>query len=471
MASDAGQFLTAPTLAPVYVLDARRWFVLCGFCIFSCNQCLTWFTFSSVNEVSMGRYFGHQMDKATIDLLLNWGPIGGIIAFPLQTWITAKPGGLRYGIWLGILFNFSANVFRTIPLMFAELSGDRSYAQSEIAFVLYHIGQFLNAVSGPLCMGTCTLLSVVWFGEKERTIATAFAQTANGFGTSLGFLNPLWLATDVDQIPNMFYFGSVLSVLPLFAAFVYLPARPPHFPSAAAAAAAASVIAGNHRSEQRELTTTSLKGRTSFVVLLVAAGSLTGVLNGWQGLLQSILDPAGFSDKAVGWMGFVNSLAAIAAAVLCGNAMDRCCQRRLKMGIIVGLVSLLVSLIVFMLSLPCFLFQAPLLATSRASLVFTCALCGVCQGITNPLFYELAAELLYPQKEGTSAGILVAVLNVTSMVMIQLNSVLSPDSMTFVAVVVVGVAVILVAVGVREEYKRPRNSCGLSEDVGIHSTR
>lgn len=29
------------------------------------------------------------------------------------------------------------------------------------------------------------------------------------------------------------------------------------------------------------------------------------------------------------------------------------------------------------------------------------------QGLTSPLFYELAAELIYPVKEGMSAGILV----------------------------------------------------------------
>merc|ERR1740130_2407616 len=42
------------------------------------------------------------MDKATIDLLLNWGPIVGILFFPVQTWLLQQHNGLQRGVWLAL---------------------------------------------------------------------------------------------------------------------------------------------------------------------------------------------------------------------------------------------------------------------------------------------------------------------------------------------------------------------------------
>ena len=50
----------------------------------------------------MAAYFGSSMDKASLDLLLNWGPIIGIVFFPLQTWVVEQRGGLRKCLLVGI---------------------------------------------------------------------------------------------------------------------------------------------------------------------------------------------------------------------------------------------------------------------------------------------------------------------------------------------------------------------------------
>merc|ERR1712100_165691 len=92
---------------------------------------------------------------------------------------------------------------------------------------------------------------------------------------------------------------------------------------------------------------------------------------------------------------------------------------------------------------------------SQISLALACTLCGFAQGVTAPLLYELAAELLYPQKESTSAGILVFVVNGASLIMIQLNTALQPDKMNFITLLVVALILLAIASGVREEYRRP----------------
>ena len=192
-------------------------------------------------------------------------------------------------------------------------------------------------------MGATTRLALLWFGEGERTTATAIATTANGLGTTIGFLNPQWLAPTASDIPNIFWFSLVLAVLPVVCALFYLPVGPPSPPSAAAAANSDSLVvtseaavgsetsptwrgvasllhdgttgpadpqpthtqpifrpAPDHnssagpgwlsRSVASWLQSLGHAGRNrSFVLLVVAASVISGASAGWQGTFQSTL--------------------------------------------------------------------------------------------------------------------------------------------------------------------------------------
>ena len=96
-----------------------RWFILFYFSVSNCNQCLAWFSFSSTDQDTMQGYFGKDMDKFTIDLLLNWGPIVGAACFPLSSWLMQQPGGLRKSMWVGIILVFAGSLLRAVPLMVA----------------------------------------------------------------------------------------------------------------------------------------------------------------------------------------------------------------------------------------------------------------------------------------------------------------------------------------------------------------
>merc|ERR1712039_325565 len=93
----------------------------------------------------------------------------------------------------------------------------------------------------------------------------------------------------------------------------------------------------------------------------------------------------------------------------------------------------------FMLSLPSFGVRAPAspLPHSDLSLTLVLTLCGIFAGVATPLFYELAAELLYPAKESTSAGILVFIMNAIEGVMIYLNNDFTASGMNCTMVVAV----------------------------------
>ncbi len=52
----------------------QRYYVLFIFTLLTSNQCLFWFTPGSIDPAMLKIYY-RGMDSATIDLLLNWGPI------------------------------------------------------------------------------------------------------------------------------------------------------------------------------------------------------------------------------------------------------------------------------------------------------------------------------------------------------------------------------------------------------------
>jgi len=496
-----------------YRVTPMRWFVLFYFSLLSCNQCLAWFSFSSLSMPLLQEYFGAALDKATIDLLLNWGPIIGVVFFPVQTWLLQQKHGLQRGIWLGLHLQLAGCVIRCVPILITEASGwkpgspDATFAQSSAAFAMYHIGQILIAAAGPLVMGTVTRLAVVWFPEDERTTATAIAQTANGLGTTVGFLNPQWLATSSASVPNIFWFSLVLAVVSEACACFYLPPTPPSPPSAAAAAtfgtaatapspdpstaaarAVDAVLSSNHALPLLEPagSTSSTIGvgggseasggglrnyvatvcvafsSRSYMLLVLVASLLSGVLIGWQGLLQSILGPTSLSPSAVSWVGFANGLAINVGAILAARVMDTWLQRRLKLGLLVGLGGCLLSTAWFTLQLPCSLYptERMLVPRSEVSLVVAITLAGLCQGAITPLFYELAAELVYPVREGMSAGILVMLLNTAAGVLIFCNNALPESDMNLIATITIAVTILVLAFAVKEEYRRPQDVKG-----------
>ena len=484
--------LRRPQATTLYTTTSWRWFILFYFSLSNCNQCLAWFSFSSFSQQSMAEYFGSAMTATTIGVFLNWGPLIGILFFPVQTWIVSQKNGLQKGIWCGLILNIVGNVIRSVPIVMKESGWRPGFASTTTAYVCYHTGQIFIAAAGPFFMGTVTKLSCTWFAQNERTSVTAIATTANGLGTTIGFLNPQWLS-----IPSIFYVSLVLSVVAIVCGMIHLPPLPPSPPSAAAAAALFDVATNatnvtidaargyenpediedveemktqwdlskhNDPSENRSSWCDTIKaasGDRSFVLLVVAAAVLAGVNSGWQGLLQLILAPAGIDQAKVGFIGFGNAAAGNMAAVLAGTIMDRCFKRKLKLGIVLGLLGTFITTLWFTLQLPCAWWgggeQDGVLPRSEFTLVLALTLAGMFQGATSPLFYELAAELIYPVKEGMSAGILVLLLNVSAAIMIFIQNVLSGGTMNVIITGSTLFVLLLVLVCVRENYGRPQN--------------
>jgi nitrate/nitrite transporter NarK len=179
---------TTIPVAPTKKLDPRRWYVLAVFVMLTTNQCLVWFTFSSASTPGVPEYYG--FGDGTIDLLLNWGPIVGILVQPFATSLLSQPNGLRRTMRLVAVLTFGCCAVRLVPSLLTA-----KQRRSVGAHWVLHAAQALNAAAGPLIMGSCSHLSATWFPPEQRATATAVAYCGGNIGATLGFaLGPLVIA-------------------------------------------------------------------------------------------------------------------------------------------------------------------------------------------------------------------------------------------------------------------------------------
>ena len=185
----------------IYKVYSSRFYVICIFSLLAFNQCAIWLTFSPVARNAEAYY---NISEATVDLLLNWGPIIFVPSLPATCALLNRPSGLRYCVIILAVTDFIAALFRILPSIITMATTNTG--ASSIALPFIHIGQILNAACGPLVMAPVSQLSCLWFAPHERTRATTFAIVANNFGASVAFIiNPLIVSLGFNSSTSFAY--------------------------------------------------------------------------------------------------------------------------------------------------------------------------------------------------------------------------------------------------------------------------
>ena len=286
----------APVETPVYIVYPRRFYVLFVFSFLAFNQCLIWLTFSPVAR-NTEKYY--NISEATIDLLLNWGPIIFIPCLPLASILLNTPNGLRYCVIILAITDFLAALSRILPSIILKSTDPRF---NTVALPFIHAGQILNAACGPLVMAPVSQLSSLWFAPHERTRATTVAILANNFGGTIGFLISPSIVAAPEHVPRLLYIHFGLAFLACIFALLSFPARPPTAPSAAA-----ELLINNPTStENKHGWRTFLKdmwtclSNPAFLFLSSAGGLIYGTFGAWTSLYDVLLEPEGYSEVAAG---------------------------------------------------------------------------------------------------------------------------------------------------------------------------
>jgi hypothetical protein len=288
--------LPAVPTTPVYVVYPQRFYVLFVFSFLAFNQCLIWLTFSPIARSAETYY---NIDDATIDLLLNWGPIIFIPCLPLTYILMNKHHGLRRVVILLAITDFVGALVRVIPIV---ITSPTSPNFSSISLPFLHIGQILNAACGPLVMAPVSQLSCLWFAPHERTRATTFAILANNFGATIGFVISPYIVSSPDDVPRLLYLHLALAFIACVLALLYFPAQPPSAPSAAA-----ELLIFHPESEKNNNSwKTFMKDlgkcftTPSFLLIAIASGALSGTFGAWTSLYDLILEPEHYTEQQAG---------------------------------------------------------------------------------------------------------------------------------------------------------------------------
>jgi len=288
--------LPSVSTTPAYVLYPQRFYVLFVFSFLAFNQCMIWLTFSPIARSAETHY---KISEATVDLLLNWGPIIFIPCLPLTYILLNKRHGLRYCVILLAITDFLAALVRIIPIFITSPSSPHF---STISLPFLHCGQILNAVCGPLVMAPVSQLSCLWFAPHERTRATTIAIITHSFGKTVGFVISPFIVSSPDYVPRLLYIHLALAFIACVLALLYFPAQPPSAPSAAA-----QLLILRPTSEQNNNSwKTFMKDikqcltTPSFVLILTAFGLMSGTFSGWTSLYDIILKPENYTEQQAG---------------------------------------------------------------------------------------------------------------------------------------------------------------------------
>ena len=281
----------------VYRVYPQRFWILFVFGFLTFNQCMFWLTFSPIASSTQSYY---KISEATVDLLLNWGPIIFLPSLPLTYLLLNTRRGLRVCVITFAIVSLIATLIRLIPSLTTSPSSPRFHA---FAMPFIHTGQILIAATGPFAMALGSQLSSVWFAPHERTRATTVAVLSASAGGAIAFLISPHLVFESWRVPHLLYLHAGQALVACIFTLSYFPAEPPT-PSSAAAHL--------QRTEQlqKEQFVDTLKRFArdilhcckdpSCVLLVLAGGILGGVLSAWSGLFATILGPLGYSDSKAG---------------------------------------------------------------------------------------------------------------------------------------------------------------------------
>jgi hypothetical protein len=257
-----------------------RWYVLALFLWLTTNQCLCWFTFSTASTPGVSEYYGFSTNNndQEIDLLLNWGPICGLLMQPFATMMLSHPRGLVRSMRLGAALTLACCAIRLVPSLISPSSAS--------LHPLLHVAQALNAAAGPLLMGACSLMSATWFPPAWRASATAVAYSGGNAGQLLGFaFGPLIVADSSARVETLLVVELVLAAVPALLCAIYLPARP----SQPVSVAAAQLGPSSARAWLARLR--QALGNRSLVGLALLTGTQAGVVSAWGGLINQAPRP------------------------------------------------------------------------------------------------------------------------------------------------------------------------------------
>lgn len=377
-----------------------RWLMLALFVGFSASNSIQWIQFSIIADVVVN-YYGvstNWVDWTSMIYMVLYIPF----IFP-GSYLLEKLG-LRKAVIIGMIGTCAGSWIKV-----GAVHPDR--------FWLAFIGQSIVALSQVFVLSVPARLAAVWFGPSQVSSACSIGVFGNQLGIASGFLLPPMIVQNTDdheittrQFYTLFFSVSALTSVLLILILIFFKNAPETPPSYAAAQ--------QEKGEEINfvLSLKNLVKNRSYMFLLNAYGINVGIFYAISTLLNQIIlqyYPGASADA--GRIGLVIVVAGMVGSVVCGIILDR--YHKFKETTLVVYACSLLGMIAYTFTL------------SRGIYVVyvVSALLGFFMTGLLPVGFELAAELTYPEPEGTSAGLLNAASQVYGIAFTNIYSVILYD--------------------------------------------
>ncbi|XP_064316493.1 heme transporter FLVCR2 isoform X4 [Phalacrocorax carbo] len=339
-----GLVAAAATTAEVR-LSRRRWAVVLLFSSYSLCNAFQWIQYGSINNVFVHFYgvSAFDIDWLSMTYMVTYIPL----LFPVA-WLLDKRG-LRLIALAGSALNALG--------AWVKLGSLKPHL-----FPVTVLGQVICSLAQVFILGMPSRIASVWFGSREVSTACSIAVFGNQLGIAVGFLVPPVLVPNVEDVEKLAYHISIMFFMTAGVAtalfilvIIVFKEKPPHPPSRAQA-----LIQSRPTEEYSYVQSIlSLLRNVNFLLLMITYGLNAGCFYALSTLLsRMVIHHYPGEEVNAGRIGLTIILSGMVGALISGIWLDR---------------------------------------TKTYKFFMTGYL---------PLGFEFAAELTYPESEGTSSGLL-----------------------------------------------------------------
>ncbi|XP_031342708.1 uncharacterized MFS-type transporter C09D4.1 isoform X2 [Photinus pyralis] len=376
-----------------------RWLILAIFVLYSASNAMQWVQYSIIADVIV-KYYGVSytfVDWTSMIYMVLYIPF----IFPGSYMLDKL--GLRVAVLIGVTGTCLGTWIKV-----ASVAPDR--------FWVGFLGQTIVAFSQVFILSVPARLAAVWFGPSQVSSACSIGVFGNQMGIAIGFLLPPMivngngLVTDIEHDLYILFIGTgIITTVVLILVVLFFKKQPPSPPSHAQLQTQTS----NEDTAKFIQSIKRLLINRSYMLLLVAYGINVGIFYALSTLLnQIILKYYPNASADAGRIGLFIVIAGMVGSVICGVILDK--FHRFKETTIAVYAFSLIGMIAFTFTLD-----------KGIEVVYvTSALLGFFMTGLLPVGFELAAELTYPEPEGTSAGLLNAACQVFGIAFTSLYSLL-----------------------------------------------
>ncbi|CAD7092327.1 unnamed protein product [Hermetia illucens] len=380
-----------------YKVYKIRWLVIFLFAFYSASNAMQWIQYTIINNIIVKYYnvSGTWVDWTSMIYMAIYIPLifpGSWFLDRMGLRITALVGitGTCIGAWI--------KVFSVAPDL----------------FYVGFIGQTVIATAQVCILSLPAPLAAVWFGPDQVSSACSIGVFGNQLGVALGFILPPMFVRNHDNLDLigkdlqfMFYCVAGVTTVLLILMVLFFKDKPP---TPASAAQETSHSPGEDASFLESLKSLALN--RNYILLLVSYGMNVGVFYAISTLLNPVvLTYYPGAEVDAGRIGLCIVLFGMVGSVVSGIVLDK--THRFKETTFAVYAFSAVGMWIFTFTLN---------TGSIAVVYVTASLLGFFMTGYLPIGFEFAAELTFPEPEGTASGLLNAASQVFGILFTMLYS-------------------------------------------------